>query len=242
MAFTKQRRRKLIATLIANELFDESARESLTDLTDNQLVALVDADQLDLLVNENLTDNEDEEEDTEEEADDVEDVDTNEDEDVTDNMDDHKSKGGKMTLEDHSDEELQAFMKKRKDKKKMANNRAGNPAEEARAIEEYLSATNAPPVIKRLIANQVAKDEEDRSHYIETITGNESNEFSDTELAEMSTPALARIARLCDNSDDSDYAAASDWSANAGNWSMGANSSGSSVEPLGTVDWSFDNK
>lgn len=227
MAFSKQRRRKLVASIIANELFDEDAKDSLNDLTDNQLVALLDPDQLDTLVAKTagITDNSDDAEDA---ADDDEDT-----TEVTDNM------GKKLT--DCSDEELMMEMKKRKGKKgKMTDNRSGSPAEEAQAIEDYLASTNAPDVIKRLIANQVAIDSEDRTRYIETITGNESSDFSEDELAEMSTPQLARIARLCDNSDDSDYQAASDWSANSGtNWSLGSNRD-SGVEPLGTTDWSFD--
>lgn len=232
MAFSKQKRRKIIASIVANEIMPEDSKEALQDLTDNQLVALQDADGLDMLVNEKLTDNEEDE-------DDSDDVTDNSDDDSTDDQEPTDNKDDNMKLSDYSEDDLKkALAAKQKPTGNAA--RAGNPAEEAKAIEDYLAATNAPDVIKRIIANAVADDEADRASFIEQITGNEDADFSKEELAGMSTQDLGRIARLCDNGDDGDYQAASNWAAANGRYSFGANRNESSVAPLGTTDWSFD--
>lgn len=237
MAFSKIQRRKLIASLIANEVMDEDSREYLNELTDNQLVALASPDKLDKLVDSSLAVNE---EPTDEDYEEVTDDEDDYYEETTTNMGKDKK-----TLETYSDDELMAEMDRRKGKKGKKGGvtgnsaRAGNPAEEAQAIEEYLQRTNAPEVVKRLIANQVAADEEARVKYIDSITANESAEWSEDELAAMSTPELARIARLCDNAEDSDYVAASDWSGATGSFSLGGNQQ-TNEEPLGVTEWDYD--
>lgn len=65
MALTQQERQQLVSELIANQSFGEDQKDNLLKLTDNQLVALSDADGLDELVTNAMVDDDDEDDDDE---------------------------------------------------------------------------------------------------------------------------------------------------------------------------------
>lgn len=267
MALSKQQRRQQVRDLIADGVFDASAEDRLMALTDNQLVALGDAEALDSIVDmvansaeedDELPDDDDDEE-TESEVDDAEDDDSDDDdeeEEEDDEEDDTEeeptkptgnSKGKKdmagKTLTGCSDEELMAEMDKRrkmkKDKmvgnKKRTNRRPTSNRNHAPELSEDEWMARAPKRLQRMVANSARVEDELRAKYIDIITTNGSNTFSDDELEATDIDTLERMAALAGNSRSTDY---------GGRLARGfaTNSSATPEEPLGLPDLEFDDK
>lgn len=182
MAFSKQQRRRLIANILAQEVFGEDQRDRLEDLTDNQLVALDNPERLDDLVSNSAkpepeekpepTDNAKPEEKPEPEA-----------EEPTDNA------GKGPCVDDMTDNELQAYMAKRKAAAMKKKKPTANKAE--MSVEEYLEG--APQIVKEVFNSYVKDQSERKAEAIEIIVNAEMG-FEKEELEGFTTNQLEKIA------------------------------------------------
>ena len=239
MALTQNERSQLIGGLVENG-WDE---DMVADLTDNQLVAMDQPDELDQLVDNAAAflELEDEEE------------------DLTDNADCSK------TLNEYTDNELMGEMKKRKGKKrgnmgkgkkkppfmkkddeeeeeKPAGNSASPCGEQRQqlSVNQYIAklrADGAPQQVIDMVTNAQVQQDAERAELIEAITANEANDFTESELKASQLPTLRRLARLA-RSGTQRRSGWGDYTANAGGGGLVGNNE--VEEPLDIPDLGWD--
>lgn len=175
MALTKAQRQKLVDDLVTNEVFGEDSKDALMELTDNQLVALADGDQLDEMVNNQLG---------EEEG------------DLTDNQKKDKSK---KNLENVETNELEAELKKRKGKKDKPTNNSDNQevtTNEDGEVDEEVWLKKAPKSVRQMITNSKRIVNNEKEKHIKVITANSNNRFTEDQLREKDVEELEVLADL----------------------------------------------
>lgn len=246
MALTQNERAQLIGSLVENG-WDE---DLVAELTDNQLVALDQPENLDELVDNAymaMQDDEDDEDLTDNAEDDDMDDDDMEDKSKVPPQFKKKKKTGNMgkdscakTLNEYGDDELEAEMMRRKKKKKTTTNARDcgcDDGAEKLSVNQYvdkLVAEGAPEEVVELITNAQQQQEQERSELIELITANESNMFTEAELKNSKLDTLRRLARLAQSGIKRSGYGRSDYTANAGGGtSFGM---GSTEEPLDVPD------
>ena len=221
MAFSKQQREGLISQIVTNSAFSKDQLESLTD---NQLVALNSPVQLDLLVNgsyvdKKMTKNEDMNKKMVE----------NEDMESEDEMEEDSMDSEESDMEGSSSE---SGMKKPAPPKNPVEAKVNKTAEQT--TNQWLR--NAPPEIRRMVANARAIELQQREQLISTITANSSCPFSEDELQARTTEDLQAFAKMASISVNRQDFGGFDYSGAAGAFSV---NSQSKVEPLGlpTADY-----
>lgn len=223
MAFSKQQRRRLIANILAQEVFGEEQRDRLEDLTDNQLVALDNPERLDELVANAAKPEAEEVEPTDNAKDDKPEAKP---EPEADEPTDNAGKG--PCVDDMTDNELQAYMAKRKAAAMKKKKPTANKAE--MSVEEYLEG--APQIVKEVFNNYVKDQSERKAEAIEIIV-NADMGFEKEELEGFTTNQLEKIAAPFRDHDE--VPQASDYSGRSAGFA-GLTSNKQEVSPLGLPD------
>ena len=213
MALSVRKRRKIIDELITNEVFNEDSEDYLSNLTDNQLIAISQPEDLDEMVT--FVANAEEESEDDDGEDDSADDDRSEgeqigdDESVEDAPTDNVSKMSKMS--EMSDEELKAELRARQLKKTPKSNKRSKkkkkgsyptpPTSNAEdgsemTVEQWLEASGAPKAVVSMVNNAQAIENAEREDYIEIITANDANMFTEEQLEGSTTETLKGLAHL----------------------------------------------